>query len=257
MRRTLYGMLFFAVGAGPAAEPPKEPTLPAKPEAFKTLFSPDCSPCQTENRKRKDDLCAEDRVLCWRQVFNDGYTNDGAIPLRFFLNPSRVLSDSWGVFVYDPDAGYARGFRPEGKYSCYGWRNGVMVMKGNDGTLYSCLTGIAFDGPKKGSLLQPVATLESDWGFWQQRYPQSVAFTLFEKYQPVELPRVVHEDSLKSRGPATRSGRMKAEGGRMNKTSQPVLIHPSSFLLPRQHGGLSEFSDGATAVTAVPRAREG
>jgi hypothetical protein len=41
----------------------------------------------------------------------------------------------------------------------------------------------------------------SDWGFWHKRYPQSVAFTMFEKYKPVELPTKVSEDSRKSRGP--------------------------------------------------------
>jgi protein-tyrosine-phosphatase len=175
--------------------------LIVKPDAFKPLFSPDCSHCKTENARRKDDLRSDDRVLCFRQVFNDGYTNDGGIPLRFFLNAHRVLSDSWGVFVYDPDAGYARGFRPVGRYTFYGWRNGVMVMKGDDGTLYSCLTGIAFQGPKKGTRLEPRATLVSGWGFWHKRYPQAMAFTMFEKYQPVELPTELNEDSVKSRGP--------------------------------------------------------
>jgi hypothetical protein len=202
MRRVLCLVLFFAAGAAWAAEPAKGPTLVARPGAFKPLFSPDCSHCKAEGLKRKDDLRAADRVLCWRQVFNDGYTNDGAIPIRFFLNAYRVLSDSWGVFVHDPDAGYARGFRPEGRYTFYGWRNGVMVMKGEDGTLYSCLTGVAFQGPRKGARLEPRATLVSDWGFWNKRYPQSVAFTMFEKYQPVELPARLNEDSLKSRGPA-------------------------------------------------------
>jgi hypothetical protein len=160
----LFMLLAFSLlilGTALAAQPGKQPTLIAKPEAFKTLSHPDCSHCKTENLRRKDDLRADDRVLCFRQVFNDGYTNDGAIPIRFFLNTYRVLSDSWGVFVYDPDAGYVRGFRPEGEYSFYGWRNGVMVMKGTDGTLYSCMTGVAFHGPKKGTRLEPRPTLES------------------------------------------------------------------------------------------------
>jgi Protein of unknown function (DUF3179) len=201
----LFMLLAFSLlilGTALAAQPGKQPTLIAKPEAFKTLSHPDCSHCKTENLRRKDDLRADDRVLCFRQVFNDGYTNDGAIPIRFFLNTYRVLSDSWGVFVYDPDAGYVRGFRPEGEYSFYGWRNGVMVMKGTDGTLYSCMTGVAFHGPKKGTRLEPRPTLESDWGFWHRRYPQSMAFAMFEKYQAVELPSKLNGDSVKSRGPA-------------------------------------------------------
>jgi hypothetical protein len=181
---------------------PKVPPIIAKPDAFKALDDPDCSHCVVEHNRRKKELRADDRVLCWRQVYENGYTNDGAIPLRFFLSTHRILNDGWGVFVYDPDAGYARGYRPQGRFRFHGWRNGVMVMKGEDGTLYSGLTGIAFDGPKKGHRLQPEATLVTDWGFWHERYPQALAYTMFDKYQPVELPTEVNEDSRKSRGPA-------------------------------------------------------
>jgi hypothetical protein len=210
MRRTLFLMLFLGIGAARAAEPPKEVPLVAKPDAFKTLVHPNCSHCLIEGNRRKQELRADDRVLCWMQVQTDGYINDGAIPLRFFLNTYRVLSDGWGVFVYDPDAGFARGYVPTGgDFSFHGWRNGVMVMKGKDGTLYSGLTGIAFEGPKKGTRLQPEPTLVSEWGFWQKRYPQAVAFTMYDKYKPVELPTELNEDSLKSRGPADK--RLPAE----------------------------------------------
>ena len=76
-----------------------------------------------------------------------------------------------------------------------------MVMKHKDGTLYSCLTGIAFDGPRKGDKLKAVPTLVSDWGPWLKAYPQAVAYHMFDKYQPVELPAKPHASSLKSRGP--------------------------------------------------------
>ncbi len=123
--------------AADAAEPPEHPLLLIKPEAFKTLLHPNCSHCLVEAKRREKDLRADDRALCWVQVQADGYTNDGVIPLRFFLSTYRVLSDGWGVFVYDPDAGYARGFSPNGdEFSFHGWRNGVMVMKRKDGTLY-------------------------------------------------------------------------------------------------------------------------
>ncbi len=201
MRRTLLVALLVAAGAARAADPVKGPSLIARPDAFKTLSHPDCSHCVLEANRRKQELRDDDPVLCWRQVQQDGYTNDGAIPVRFFLNTYRVLSDGWGVFVYDPDAGYARGFRPEGDYTFYGWRNGVMVMKGNDGTLYSCLTGKAFQGPKYGHRLEPRVTLVAEWGFWHKRYPQALAFAMFDKYQPVELPTGVNEDSRRSRGP--------------------------------------------------------
>jgi hypothetical protein len=176
----------------------REPTVIARPEAFKTLVNPACSHCIDEAKRRSAELQENDRVLSWIR----GYSEGGAIPYRFFLNPYRVISDSYGVFVYDPDAGFARGFAASYEFSFHGWRNGVMVMKHKDGTLYSCLTGVAFAGPKKGSRLQPVPTLVSDWGFWLKHYPGGVAYNMFEKYQPVELPREINADSLKSRGPA-------------------------------------------------------
>src|SRR5262249_7288105 len=109
----------------------------------------------------------------------------------------------WGVFVYDPDAGFARGFAPQGgTLRFHGWRNGVLVMKGQDGTLYSGLTGISFAGPGKGRRLEPRPTLVSDWGVWQKWYPRAVAFTMYDHYNPVDLPTKVNEHSRQSRGPA-------------------------------------------------------
>jgi hypothetical protein len=180
-----------------SAEGPGEPPLVPRPDAFKTLVNPECSHCRDEAKRRAAELRDDDRVLAWVRGYSDG----GAVPYRFFLNPYRVISDSYGVFVYDPDAGFARGFAPSYDFRFHGWRNGVMVMKHKDGTLYSCLTGVAFAGPKKGERLKPVPTLVTDWGHWLKRYPGGVAYKMFEKYRPVELPRAVNEDSRKSRGP--------------------------------------------------------
>ena len=185
------------VGTALQAQPPAEPTLVARPDAFKTLVNPECSHCVDEAKRRADALRDDDRVLAWVRGYSDG----GAIPIRFFLNPYRVISDSYGVFVYDPDAGFARGFAPSYDFRFHGWRNGVMVMRHKDGTLYSCLTGVAFDGPRKGDRLKPVPTLVTDWGHWLKHYPRGVAYKMFEKYQPVELPAKPNEDFLKSRGP--------------------------------------------------------
>ena len=143
MRRLLWLLPVLAAGPALAADPP---SLIVKPDAFKTLVNPDCSHCRDEAKRRAGELRDDDRVLCWTRGYSDG----GAIPYRFFLNPYRVISDSYGVFVYDPDAGFARGFGSSYDFSFYGWRNGVMVMKANDGTLYSCLTGKAFQGPRFG-----------------------------------------------------------------------------------------------------------
>jgi hypothetical protein len=206
MRRILPLILFLSVGGAWADEPSKKTAVIAKPGVFmpltksdfNTLVNPNCSHCVDEAKKRAGELRDDDRILAWIR----GYSEGGAIPYRFFLHRYRVISDSYGVFVYDPDAGFARGFAPSYDFSFHGWRNGVMVMKHKDGTLYSCLTGIAFDGPRNGTRLEPIPTLVSDWGFWLKHYPGSVAYNMFEKYQPVELPKEINEDSRKSRGPA-------------------------------------------------------
>jgi hypothetical protein len=195
MRHPLLLLPLLAAGAVFAAEKPPSPPSIAKPDAFKTLVNPQCSHCRDEAKRRAGELKDDDRVLCWIRGYSDG----GAIPMRFFLNAYRVISDTYGVFVYDPDAGYARAFAPSLDFTFHGWRNGVMVVRHKDGTLFSCLTGLAFDGPRKGTRLEPVPTLVSDWGFWLRRYPGGVAYHMFDKYQPVELPDKVNEDSRRSR----------------------------------------------------------
>lgn len=182
----------------------EDPPVVAKPDAFKTLVNPACSHCRDEAKRRAAELKPDDRVLAWTRGYSDG----GAIPFRFFLNPYRVISDSYGVFVYDPDAGFARGFAPSYEFRFHGWRNGVMIMRHKDGTLYSCLSGAAFDGPKKGTRLKPVPTVVSGWGWWLYKYPDAVAYHMFDKYQPVELPAGENPDSVRARG--TPDPRLKA-----------------------------------------------
>jgi hypothetical protein len=182
-----------------AADPPQQPTLIEQPDAFQTLVNPNCSHCKDEAKRRAGELKDNDRVLCW---IRDAKYQGGAIPFRFFLNPYRVISDTYGVFVHDPDAGYARGFAPSLEFTFHGWRNGVMVMKHKDGTLYSCLSGRAFAGPRKGTKLTPVPTVVSDWGYWLKHYPDTVAYHLYDKYKPIELPARGSEGSRQSRGPA-------------------------------------------------------
>src|SRR5262249_1930279 len=196
MRCALLLVPLVAAGLTLADETPA-PTVIVKPDAFKTLINPNCSHCRDEAKRRAGELRDNDRVLCWIRGYSDG----GAIPYRFFLNPYRVISDSYGVFVYDPDAGYARGFGPSYNFRFHGWRNGVMVMKHKAGLLYSCPTGLAFDGPKKGSRLQPIPTLVSDWGERLKQYPHAVAYHMFDKYKPVELADKLNDDSRQSRRP--------------------------------------------------------
>ncbi len=188
--------LVVLLGGATFAPAQDGPRLVAAPDAFPTLVNPMCSHCRDEAKRRGDELKADDRVLCWIR----GYSEGGAIPQRFFLHRYRVISDTYGVFVHDHEAGYSRGFAPSLDFAFHGWRNGVMVMKHKDGTLYSCLTGVAFDGPRKGDKLQAVPTLVSDWGHWLKTYPQAVAYNMFDKYQPVASTS--SDGSLKSRGRA-------------------------------------------------------
>jgi hypothetical protein len=74
-----------------------------------------------------------------------------------------------------------------------------MVMQHKDGTLYSCLSGVAFQGPKKGAKLQVIPTLVSDWGFWLHRYPNNVAYEMHPRYRPVDLPASVSQYARESR----------------------------------------------------------
>jgi Protein of unknown function (DUF3179) len=197
MRRTLCLVPLLLACTALAADPVKEPPLVVKPDAFETLVNPNCSHCRDEAKRRAGELRDDDRVLCWTRGYSDG----GAIPYRFFLNPYRVISDSYGVFVHDADAGFARGYLPSYHFRFHGWRNGVMVLRHKDGTLYSALSGVAFDGPRKGTRLTPIPTVVSDWGFWLERYPQAVAYHMFDKYKPVELPATANKDAEASRGP--------------------------------------------------------
>jgi hypothetical protein len=232
--------LFFA-GASILSAQEAKPRLIEQPDAFKTLVNPTCSHCRDEAKRRADDLKPDDRVLCWIR----GYSEGGVIPFRFLLNPYRVISDTYGVFVYDPDAGYARGFAPSLDFKFHGWRNGVMVMKHKDGTLYSCLTGAAFHGPKKGDKLKAVPTLVSDWGYWLKTYPQAVAYQLFDKYQPMELPTRPQTGSIKSRGPVDK--RM-AEDAQVFGVVAGELARAYSIETIAKQGMLQDEIDGKACV---------
>jgi hypothetical protein len=242
-------ILALVMSFQPTASRAGEPNFIAKPDAFKTLVNPACSHCVDEAKRRAKELKADDRVLCWLRGYSDG----GAIPIRFFLAPYRVISDSYGVFVYDPDAGYARGFAPSYEFRFHGWRNGVMVMKHKDGTLFSCLTGVAFDGPRKGSRLAAIPTLVSAWGFWLEKYPQAVAYHMFDKYQPTQLSGQANLDAVKSRGRA--DSRLKEEEVVFGvRTGKAVQAYPLRVL--EKEGILQDTLAGKPLVVLwEPRTR--
>ncbi len=173
----------------------RQDKLLPRPQAFTALVNPDCSHCVDEARRRAADLQQDERVLAWIR----GNYQGGAIPARFFLVPYRVISDTYGVFVFDPEAGYMRGYEPSLDFTFYGWRNGIMVIRHKDGTLFSALSGRAFDGPRKGENLTPIPTIETTWGYFSQAYPGAVAYHMYDKYQPLDLPAAASADSVSTR----------------------------------------------------------
>jgi hypothetical protein len=166
-----------------------------RPELFETLVNPACSHCVDESRRKIGELRDDDRVLAWVRGKYDG----GAIPYRWFLVPYRVISDTYGVFVYDADADFVRGYPASLDYRFQGWRDGVMVMRHKDGTLFDCLTGVAFDGPRRGERLEPIPTIETDWGPWLKAHPGTVAYAMVAKFQPRPVPQALQPESRQTR----------------------------------------------------------
>jgi len=177
-----------------AVEP--SPNLLAKPGLFKSLTEPPCSYASTQNRKGF--IRNDDRVIAWVR----GAHNGGAIPIRLFLSAPRVINDTYGLFFYDPDGGYVSAFKKDYGYEFFGWRSGVMMVKGRDGTLCSALSGRALEGPKKGERLERIPSLLTDWGYWLMLHPESTAYDLFDgkKYPAAELPTVLSVEAKETMG---------------------------------------------------------
>jgi hypothetical protein len=186
-------LLLAALSLGP--EDGRDSKALYNPNMFETLINPACSHCIDESRRKAGELRDDDRVLCWIRGKYDG----GAIPYRWFLVPYRVISDTYGVFVYDADADFVRGYPASLDYRFHGWRNGVMVMRHNDGTIFDCLTGVAILGPRKGERLTPIPTLESDWGPWLKGNSGTVAYAMVSKFQPKSVPKVLLAESKMTR----------------------------------------------------------
>lgn len=161
-------MLLVSSAVGQASE------MLARPGLYQALTEPPCSYCSTQNRKNL--VRADDRVVAWIR----GAHNGGAIPLRHFLAGPRVVNDTYGLFFYDPDGGYVSAFAKDYGYEFHGWRRGVMIVKGKDGTLWSALSGAAFEGPQTGNRLQRIPNIMTDWGHWLMLHPESTAYDLFD-----------------------------------------------------------------------------
>jgi len=168
----------------------------ACPGRFTALTEPPCSYCSTQNRKNF--VKPNDPVVAWLR----GAHNGGAIPLRHFLAAPRVINDTYGLFFFDADAGYVSAFTKDYGYEFHGWRKGVMVVKGRDGTLWSALSGRGIDGPQRGKRLQRIPSAVTEWGHWLMLHPESTAYDLFDgkKYPMAELPMEMTSEAKQSMG---------------------------------------------------------
>lgn len=163
---------------------------------FRPLTEPPCSYCSTQHRKGliRDD----DRVVAWLRAAHNG----GAVPLRHFLSGPRVINDTYGLFFYDPDGGYAAAYKKDYGFSFHGWRNGVMIVKGPDGSLWSALSGLCFQGPKKGERLTRIPSMVTDWGYWMMLHPESTSYDLFDgkTYKVTPLPEKLSAEAKQTMG---------------------------------------------------------
>jgi len=197
-------MAAVAAAVSFAGEPAAQ-KLVTLPDLFTPLTEPPCSYCSTQDRKHLID--DGDLVLAWIR----GAHNGGAISVRHFLAGPRVINDTYGLFFYDPDGGYVAAYKKDYGYTFLGWRGGVMVVEGRDGTRWSALSGVAFEGPQKGNRLERIPSLTTQWGHWLMLHPESTAYDLFDgtKYEVTPLPSATSSDSLASRGPV--DSRLPAE----------------------------------------------
>lgn len=188
--------LAVAIALSTAGSRAAEQRIISKPGLFKSLTEPPCSYCSTQHRKKL--IREEDPAICWLR----GAHNGGAIPIRHFLAAPRIINDTYGLFFFDPDGGYVSAFEKDYGYEFYGWRGGVMVAKGKDGTLWSCLSGKAFEGPQKGKRLKRISSMPTEWGYWLLLHPESTAYDLFDgaKYPKAELPTKATPEAKESMG---------------------------------------------------------
>ncbi|MGB7345967.1 MAG: DUF3179 domain-containing (seleno)protein [Pirellulaceae bacterium] len=161
---------------------------------IKPITEPPCSYCSTQQVKSL--IRGDDRVIAWLRAAHNG----GAFPIRLFLAGPRVVNDTYGLFFYDPDGGYVAAYEKDYGYEFHGWRNGVMVVKGKDGTLWSALTGKAFDGPQKGKQLTRIPSLVTNWNYWLMLHPESTTYDLFDgkKYASTMLPIAMSNEASES-----------------------------------------------------------
>lgn len=195
-RRSALALLAWLLcGVTISAAADKE-AVKARPDLFQALTEPPCSYCSTQHRKGF--IRGDDQVIAWIRAAHNG----GAIPLRHFLSGPRVINDTYGLFFYDPDGGYVAAFKKDYGYTFYGWKQGVMVVKSRDGSLWSALSGECFEGPQAGKQLERIPNFRTRWDYWLMLHPESTAYDLFDgqKYKIVPLPEEMSPHAKESMG---------------------------------------------------------
>jgi hypothetical protein len=188
-------LLCFAGGSSAPsllADEPEPITL--LPTEVTPITEPPCSYCSTQHLKSL--IRPEDRVIAWLRAAHNG----GAFTIRHFLSGPRVVNDTYGLFFYDPDGGFVAAFEKDYGYRLHGWRRGVMVVEGKDGTLWSALTGKGLSGPQKGRQLKRIPSMVTDWNYWLMLHPESTTYNLFDgkKYETKPLPTELSEQAKAS-----------------------------------------------------------
>ncbi len=204
MALTLSSLVMANLAAGQGSQEKNKQTettaqsqeIVAEPGLYPQLTEPPCSYCV--NQDRKGLLKPTDPVIAWIR----GAHNGGAAPIEHFLTVPRVINDTYGLFFYDADGQYITVFEKDYGFEFYGWRGGVMVVRGRDGSLWSALSGQAFAGPQKGKRLKRFPSLVTHWGHWLLLHPESTAYDLFDgkKYPRSKLPTEISEQARQSMG---------------------------------------------------------
>ena len=75
-----------------------------------------------------------------------------------------------------------------------------MVVRGEDGTLWSALAGKAIEGPHKGKQLTRIPSLVTNWNYWLMLHPESTTYDLFDgkKYASATLPSQMSKEASES-----------------------------------------------------------
>lgn len=160
------------------------------------ITEPPCSYCSTQHQKNL--IEPSDRVIAWLRAVHNG----GAFPIRYFLAGPRVVNDTYGLFFYDPHSQFVAAYEKDYGYRLYGFRRGVMIVEGKDGTLWSALTGKALSGPQAGQRLKRIASLVTDWGYWLMLHPESTTYDLFDgrKYADNPIEQKIPDEIVSSLG---------------------------------------------------------